>query len=52
MNKIPKIVINFLHQNVATVWKFYLYFCYDNWEFQLNNGAAFTLSKFDYMMTL
>ena len=22
MNKIPKIVIDFLHQNVATVWKF------------------------------
>ena len=46
LNKISKIIIDFLHQNFATVWDFDLYFRYDIRECQFHKRSALTISKF------
>ena len=49
LNKISKIVIDFLHHNVATVWDFNLYFRYDIRERQFHKRSALIISRFYYM---
>ena len=51
MNKISKIVIDFLHKTSLRCGIFNLYFRYDIRECQFHKRSALTISKFYYMLT-